>query len=125
MKYFADNIEKLTEENKPFRKVIYTGPYSQLVLMTLQPGEEIGAEVHEGHDQFLRVEAGIAKFVLDGDEIEGGDGFAVVVPSGCDHNVINIGEGELKLYTIYSPAEHPEETLHETKADADAVEAAH
>ncbi|NCS99707.1 cupin domain-containing protein [Candidatus Parcubacteria bacterium] len=122
MKYFADNIEKLTEENTSYRKVIYTGPYSQLVLMTLQPGEEIGAEIHEGHDQFLRIEEGKAKFVLDGNEIIGEDGFAVVVPSGCDHNVINVGDDELKLYTIYSPAEHPEGTLQETKAEADAAE---
>lgn len=119
MKYFAGNIETLTENNDAYRKVIFTGEYSQLVLMNLQPGEEIGNESHEGHDQFLRIEMGTAKFILDGNEITGGDGFAVVVPSGCEHNIINIGENELKLYTIYSPAEHPVDTLQQTKADSE------
>lgn len=117
-KYFADDIEKLTEENSAYRKVLHTGEFSQLVVMTLQASEEIGAEIHHGHDQFIRIEAGTAKFVLDGDEIVGSDGFAVVIPSGCDHNVINAGDDELKLYTIYSPAEHPEGTVQQTKADA-------
>ena len=120
MKYFANNIEKLTEENTAYRKVLYTGSFSQLVLMTLQPGEEIGAETHNGHDQFFRIESGTAKFMLDGDEIVGSTGFGVVVPSGCFHNVVNTGTELLKLYTIYSPAEHPEGTLFQTKAKAEA-----
>lgn len=122
MNYFADNIEKRTEENTAFRKVLYTGPYSQLVLMTLQPGEDIGLETHTGHDQFIRVEEGLAQFHIAGDDFEGGDGFAVVIPSGAVHNVTNTGDGELKLYTIYSPAEHPEGTVHQTKADALSAE---
>lgn len=117
-KYFADNIEKLTEENTAFRKVVHTGPFSQLVLMTLKPGEDIGREVHEGHDQFIRIEGGTAQFLIDGDEFEGSDGFAVVIPSGADHNVTNIGNDEVKLYTIYSPAEHPEETFQEEKPNS-------
>lgn len=122
MKYFADNIEKLTEENTAFRKVLFTGVHSQLVLMTLQSGEEIGLETHDGHDQFIRIEEGTARFHIAGEEIEGGDGFAVVIPSGAAHNVTNVSEGELKLYTIYSPSEHPEGTIHQTKAEADAAE---
>jgi len=122
MKYFADNIEKLTEENLAFRKVLFTGPQSQLVLMTLQKGEEIGSETHEDHDQFIRIEAGTAQFSIDGNEFEGGDGFAVVIPAGAKHNVTNSGEDLLKLYTIYSPSEHPEGTVHQTKAEADASE---
>ncbi len=118
MKYYAGNIEEQTLENSDFRKVLFTGQNSQLVLMTIQPGDEIGKETHDTHDQFLRIEAGQAKFVLNGEEIVGGDGFAVVVPAGTEHNVINVGENELKLYTIYSPAEHPDGTIHHTKQDA-------
>lgn len=118
MKYYAENIEQKTLENSDFRRVLFTGSNSQLVLMTIQPGDEIGKEVHDTHDQFFRIEAGEAKFLLEGEEIFGGDGFAVVVPAGMEHNVINVGENELKLYTIYSPAEHPDGTVHHTKADA-------
>lgn len=125
MKYFADNIEKLTEENIAYRKVLFTGPQSQLVLMALQPGEEIGSETHKGHDQFIRIEAGTAKFYIDKNEFEGGDGFAVVIPAGVKHNVINVGQDYLKLYTIYSPAEHPEGAVHQTKADANASDRNH
>lgn len=122
MNYFADNIEKLTEENTAFRKVLYTGPFSQLVLMTLVPGQDIGFETHEGHDQFIRLEGGTAQFHIDGDEFEGGDGFAVVIPSGVPHNVTNIGTDDLKLYSIYAPAEHPDGIIHQTKEEAQASE---
>lgn len=118
MNYFGGNIEKLTEDNENYRQVLFTGPYSQLVVMTLEPGEDIGEEIHEGHDQFFRIEAGTAKFLIDGEEFEGGDGFAAIVPSGANHNVTNIGNNKLKLYTIYSPAEHPDGTIHKTKAEA-------
>jgi mannose-6-phosphate isomerase-like protein (cupin superfamily) len=123
MKIYAGNIEQETLENKDFRRVIFTGQNSQLVLMTIQPGDEIGTEIHEEHDQFLRVEAGQAKFIINGETITGEDGFAVVVPAGAEHNVVNSGEDELKLYTIYSPAEHSDGTIHHTKADA--LEAGH
>lgn len=115
MKFFADNIEKLTEENNFYRKVLFTGDFAQLVVMKLLPGEEIGKEVHEGHDQFIRVESGTAEFLIDGETFSGGDGFAVIIPSGKEHNVTNIGNDDLKLYTIYSPKEHPEDTLQVSK----------
>ena len=118
MSYYSGNIEEQTLENKDFRRVLFTGKNSQLVVMNIQPGDEIGEEVHEEHDQFLRVEAGEAKFIIDGNVVTGGDGFAVVVPAGSMHNVINIGSDELKLYTIYSPAEHPDGTVHHTKQEA-------
>lgn len=117
MNYFADNIEKLTEENTAYRKVIFTGPFSQLVLMNILPGQEIGEETHEGHDQFIRIEGGTAEFLLGDTKVVGTDGFAVVIPSGLRHNVTNIGNDELKLYTIYSPKEHPEGTIQETKPE--------
>lgn len=119
---YAGNIEEETLNNTNFRKVIFTGPKSQLVVMSLLPGEEIGAEVHDDHDQFIRIDAGQAKFILDGEEIEASDGFAMVVPAGINHNVINVGQIDLKLYTIYSPPEHPDGTIHATKADAEVTE---
>lgn len=88
--------------------------------MSLKPGEDIGLETHEGHDQFIRIDQGKAKFVLGETEQEGSDGFAIVVPSGTPHNVTNIGDQDLKLYTIYSPPEHPDGTVHQTKADTPA-----
>jgi mannose-6-phosphate isomerase-like protein (cupin superfamily) len=115
MKYFAQDIEKITEDNTNYREVLFTGEHIQLVVMSLLPGEEIGAEVHEGHDQFIRLESGKAQFTLGEDTLEGGDGFAVVIPSGIFHNVKNVGEDTLKLYTIYSPKEHPENTVQKTK----------
>lgn len=118
MKYYAGNIEQQTLENQDFRRVLFTGKNSQLVLMNIQPSDEIGEEIHEEHDQFLRVEAGKAKFIVNDEESFGEDGFAVVVPAGAKHNVINVGEDELKLYTIYSPAEHPDGTVHHTKQEA-------
>lgn len=123
MKGYFGNIEKETLENTNFRKVLFTGPKSQLVVMSLKPGEEIGAEIHDDHDQFIRIEKGKAKVTI-GEETRGlTDDEAVVVPAGENHNVVNTSdEEELKLYTIYSPAEHPEGTIHQTKAEADAAE---
>jgi len=117
MKGYISNIEKETLENENFRKVLYTAKHSQLVLMSLLPGEEIGAEVHH-LDQFLRVEAGSGMAVLNGESYPVEDGSAIVVPAGAEHNVINTGETAMKLYTIYSPAEHKDGTVHVTKADA-------
>jgi len=121
MKGFVENIENLTKENSNFRKVLYTSKYSQLVLMSLKPMEEIGMEVHEDNDQFFRVDAGKGKVVLDGVETEIGDGFAIVIPAGARHNVINTSETEdMKLYTIYSPAHHRDGVVHATKEQAEA-----
>ena len=117
MKGFVDDIEKLTVENDNFRKVIYTGKHMQLVLMTLQPGEEIGAEVHDGHDQFFRIEEGSGQVIIDGNKYEVEDDDAVIVPAGARHNVINTGEEPLRLYTIYGPPEHRDGVIHATKSD--------
>ena len=116
MKGYIGNIEKETLENTDYRRVIYTAKHSQLVLMNLQPGEEIGEEVHE-LDQFIRIESGNAKAILNGEEHELEDDFAIIVPAGMAHNVVNTGEAELKLYSIYSPPEHKHGTVHKTKAD--------
>jgi len=124
MKYIG-NIEKDTKENENFRKVLSTGQYSQLVVMSLLPGEEIGEEIHPNIDQFIRIEEGEAKVILDGEETEIEDDFAVVIPAGTKHNVINIGQIKLKLYSIYSPAEHPAGTIHQTKAEASEAEHHH
>ncbi len=123
MKGYVDNIEKLTLENENFRKVLYTGKHSQLVLMSLKPNEDIGLEVHPDVDQFFRIEKGQGKVVIDGIEHEISDGVAVIVPAGSEHNVINTSATEsLKLYTIYSPANHKDGTIHETKEIAMANE---
>jgi mannose-6-phosphate isomerase-like protein (cupin superfamily) len=118
MKGYCANIEELTIANDYFRQVLFTAPHSQLVLMALQPNEEIGAEVHPKHDQFFRFEQGSGEVIIDGVTHEVSNGFAVVVPAGADHNVINTGSEIMKLYTIYSPAEHKEGTIHKTKAEA-------
>ncbi len=121
MKGFAKNIEKETLENENFRKVLYTAKHSQLVLMSLKPKEEIGMEVHPENDQFFRFEKGHGKVIIDGNEYEIGDGFAVIVPAGSQHNIINISETEpLKLYTIYSPAHHQDGVVRLTKQEAEA-----
>jgi len=123
MKGYVDNIEKLTLENENFRKVLYTGKHSQLVLMSLKPNEDIGLEVHPNVDQFFRIEKGQGKVIIDGVEHEISDGVAVIVPAGSEHNVINTSATEsLKLYTIYSPANHKDGTIHETKEIAMANE---
>jgi mannose-6-phosphate isomerase-like protein (cupin superfamily) len=124
MKGYIINIEKETLENENFRKVLYTGHHSQLVLMSLKPQEEIGMEVHPDNDQFFRFESGEGKVIIDGNEYEVRDGFAVVVPSGAQHNVINTSTTEpLKLYTIYSPAHHKDGIIRATKEEAEANEA--
>jgi mannose-6-phosphate isomerase-like protein (cupin superfamily) len=118
MKGYIDNLEKLAEENSNFRKVLYTAHYSQLVLMSLLPGEEIGEEVH-GLDQFFRIETGTGKAVLDGVETEISDGYAVLVPAGTRHNIINTSNiAPLRLYTLYSPPDHEDGIIYETRADA-------
>jgi mannose-6-phosphate isomerase-like protein (cupin superfamily) len=121
---YVGPIEKKTLKNKNFRKVLFTGTQCQLVVMCLQPGEEIGNEVHAAVDQFFRIEKGEAKFVLSGaEEHLVHDGDAVVVPAGTYHNVINTSSTKkLRLYTIYSPPQHPDGTVHKTKADAEAAE---
>lgn len=120
-KGYKNNIEKLTLENDNFRKILYTGAHSQLVLMSLLPGEEIGMEIHDNNDQFFRFEKGEGKVLIDGNEYIVGDGDAVVVPSGAKHNVMNISQTEsLKLYTIYSPAHYKDGIVRATKAEAEA-----
>jgi mannose-6-phosphate isomerase-like protein (cupin superfamily) len=124
MKGFCQNIELETIENNNFRKVLYTSKHSQLVLMSLKPKEEIGMEVHPDNDQFFRFEKGQGKVIIDGNEYQISDGFAVVVPAGAQHNVINVSEkDDLKLYTIYSPAHHKDQIVRATKEDATAKEA--
>ena len=118
---YVDNIEKITEENANFRQVLYTGKYSQLVVMSLQAGEDIGMEVHPTVDQFFRIEEGEGKVIMNGEEAAFGSGSAIVVPAGTQHNVI--AETPVKLYTIYSPPNHPAGTVHATKAQAMAAEA--
>lgn len=123
-KGYKDNIEKLTIENTDFRHVLYTGERTQLVLMSLKPGEDIGAEVHEDNDQFFRFEAGEGKVIIDLTEYDVKDGDAVVVPRGAEHNVINTSETEdLKLYTLYSPPHHADGIVRPTKEEALANEA--
>jgi mannose-6-phosphate isomerase-like protein (cupin superfamily) len=122
---YVTNIEKETLDNENFRKVLYTAKSSQLVVMSLKPKEDIGAEVHN-LDQFIRVEKGNGKAVLNGEEYEIADGSAVVIPAGTEHNIINTSETEeMKLYTIYSPPNHKDGTIHPTKADAMADEGEH
>jgi mannose-6-phosphate isomerase-like protein (cupin superfamily) len=119
MKGFKSNIEKDTLDNSNFRRVLYTGKKSQLVLMSLRPGEEIGEEIHKTIDQFFRFEKGEGIVSIDGVKQKVGDGDAVIVPAGASHNVTNTSKNEaLKLYTIYSPPEHIDGTIRKTKADA-------
>ena len=119
MQGFNINLEQETLDNSNFRKVLFTGEHSQLVVMSIAPKDDIGMEVHANIDQFIRVEAGVGKAIIDADEFDLEDGSAVIVPAGADHNVINTSETEaLKLYTVYSPAEHAPGTVHETKEDA-------
>ncbi|HEY8606008.1 MAG TPA: cupin domain-containing protein [Noviherbaspirillum sp.] len=123
---YSINIEEKTLSNNNFREVLFTGPHSQLVVMTLQPGEEIGLERHETHDQFIRVEEGEGYAVLDGERHPLADGVAVVIPSGTEHNVVNTSDSApMRLYTLYAPAEHPDGTVHKTKAEADEYERQH
>jgi len=122
MKGFVRNIEESTVENSDFRRVLYTGAQMQLVLMALQPGEEIGEEVHDDRDQFFRVEKGEGEVSIDGHKTSIRSETAIVVPAGARHNVRNTGAEPLKLYTLYAPPEHVDGTIHVTKADAQASE---
>ena len=117
MNGFIQDIESLAVKNDDFRQVIYTAKFSQLVLMALKPKEDIGAEVHK-LDQFFRVEAGSGEAVLDGVRTPIREGFAVVVPAGTNHNIINTGNVPMKLYTLYSPPNHRDGVVHHTRADA-------
>ena len=127
---WVGDIAALTVDNTTFRTVLYTAAHLQLTVMCLQPGEEIGLEMHDQHDQFIRIEAGQARITVgpNEDQIEVAhevaDDWAMIIPAGVWHNVINTGTSALRLYSLYAPAEHPDGTVHETKADADAAEAA-
>lgn len=121
MKGFYTNIEEDTVANNDFRKVLYTGKHTQLVLMSLAPGTEIGSEVHNDNDQFFRFEAGTGKVVIDGNEYVVSDGSAIVVPAGSEHNVINTSDNTtLKMYTLYSPPHHKDGIVRPTREAADA-----
>ena len=122
MKGFVDDIDRLTVENKDFRRVLYTGKHLQLVLMALRPGEEIGEEVHDDHDQFFRIEKGEGEVWIDGQRTKIKADDAIIVPAGARHNVINTGDKALKLYTLYGPPEHRDAIVRATKAEADASE---
>ena len=125
------DIERATLENENFRTVVWTGEHSQLTVMRIAPGEDIGKEVHPDHDQFIRIEAGQGRAELGPSEDvveethDVGDDWAIVIPAGIWHNVVNTGESDLKVYSLYSPPEHPPDTVHRTKADAEAAEEAH
>jgi mannose-6-phosphate isomerase-like protein (cupin superfamily) len=119
MKGYVADIEDLTEDNENFRQVLYTGKNLQLVLMALKPGEEIGAEVHATHDQFFRVEKGKGKIVIDGNASTIKSGFAMIVPAGAKHNVVNTGEKVMHLYTIYAPPQHADGIVAVTRAAAE------
>ena len=118
MKGYVTNIEEKTQQNSYFRQVLFTTDKSQLVVMALQPNEDIGTETHAEHDQFIRVESGTGKAIMDGVESDLADGSAVVIPAGVEHNIINTGETVMKLYTLYTPPEHADQTVHQTKAEA-------
>ncbi len=123
MKGYVTHLERETEKNADFRHVLYTGKHSQLVLMCLKPGEEIGEETHEDHDQFFRFEGGEGKVIIDGVEHRVNDGNGVIVPAGARHNVVNTSKrANLRLYTIYSPPEHQDGVVRHTKKDAIASE---
>ena len=123
---YVTNIEDRTLENDNFREVLFTAPGIQLVLMTIGVGDEIGLETHDDVDQFIRVESGEGKAILGGREHALEDGSVVVIPRGTEHNVVNVSKSEpLKLYSIYTPPEHPDGTVHKTKAEADAYEHEH
>jgi mannose-6-phosphate isomerase-like protein (cupin superfamily) len=115
---YVTDIEKATLENEDYRRVLFTGRNTQLVLMTLRPGEEIGKEIHAEHDQFVRIEAGTGSVVMNGQSHALADGVAVVIPAGVEHNVVNTSNAEsLRLYTLYAPPEHADGTVQRTKAD--------
>lgn len=115
---YTGNIEELTEQNNFFRQVLFTSGHTQLVVMALKIGEEIGMEVHEDNDQFFRLETGTLKIIMNGEESVLTAGMVAIVPAGTEHNVINVGSEVAKLYTLYSPPHHPDRTVHKTKAEA-------
>lgn len=117
MSGWIGDVERETLENETFRTVLYTGGHLQLTVMSIEPGSDIGEETHEGHDQFLRIESGSARVVLGEEEHDVGPDWAVIVPSGVRHNVVNTGDEPLKLYSLYAPPEHRDGTVHRTKAD--------
>lgn len=120
MKGFKTGIEKETSYNYNFRKVLYTGKHMQLVLMSLKPGEEIGAEIHKDNDQFFRFESGSGKCLIDGNEYKVKDGDVIVIPAGAKHNIINVdSKTELKMYTIYAPPHHKDGIVRTTKEEAE------
>ena len=125
MSGYITNIEEKTLANESFREVLFTAPHLQLVVMSMLVGEEIGEEVHSDVDQFIRIESGNGKAILDGEETALADGSVVVIPAGVKHNIVNAGDVSLKLYTIYTPPEHRDGTVHKTKADALADEHDH
>lgn len=116
MRGYVINMERETLVNKDYRRVLYTAKNSQLVLMSIEPGDEVGEEIHP-LDQFIRIEQGEGKIIIDDNEYEVREDFAAVIPQGAKHNVINTGTIPMKLYTVYSPAEHKDRTVHKTKAD--------
>jgi mannose-6-phosphate isomerase-like protein (cupin superfamily) len=124
-KTYAENVTQLARENNDFRRTLFTTERSQLVLMSLLPGEEIGEETHDGIDQVLAFVAGEGEAILDGAHLPVSAGSVVVVPSGTRHNFITKGNAPLKLYTVYTPPEHPDGTVHKTKQEADEYEEAH
>ena len=125
---FVVNIEKITEQNNNFRTTLWTGTYLQLTLMSIEPGSSIGLEVHPNTDQFLRIEQGFGRVMMGKNrdnlnyQHNVRDGFAILVPAGTWHNILNIGKTPLKIYAIYAPPHHPRGTIHKTKADAEAAE---
>ena len=121
-KGFIGDIEDRTEGNRDFRRVLYTGPHMQLVLMSLRPGEELGEEIHENTDQFFRIEEGKGEVSIEGRETPIESDVAIVIPAGLRHNIRNTGDEDLKLYTLYAPPEHPPGTVHRTRADAESAE---
>lgn len=125
MQPYIKNIEQEALGNDYFRKEVFTGKHLQMTVMSLLPGEDIGAEVHHDTDQFLRIEQGTGKVIVDGQEYPIEDDFAIIIPAGAAHNVINTGDVPMKLYSIYTPVEHPVGTIHKDKAEAVAAEALH
>ena len=121
-KGFVDDIEELTEENSDFRRVLYTGKNLQLVLMAIQPGEEIGEETHADRDQFFRIEKGKGEVWVDGQRSKIKSDVGIIIPAGTRHNIVNTGEKPLRLYTLYAPPEHRDGIVRATKAEADAEE---
>jgi mannose-6-phosphate isomerase-like protein (cupin superfamily) len=128
MEPWLGDIEQETLGNDTFRTVVFTGEHTQLTVMSIEPGGDIGGEVHDGHDQFIRIESGTARVELGGSEgapatvQDVADDWAVIIPSGTWHNVVNTGSGPLKVYSLYSPPEHPDGTVHRTKSEAEAAE---